>query len=460
VSVRDESCLSCHKDTLHHAPPDRLRASSPDVSPFERGLMRISTMFARPPERCASCHVEHSGKDALVSDAQEGCTSCHADMSDRLSDTPLGDVSDFGRNHPQFHPTLVKEPSLTDPVLTTEWDVTLLDQARAKREELIGRADPGACDGFEIGGANFRGVAQLAQRPGGVPAEAQPGDNSGVVFPHAVHLDKDGCVAGLAARLGPKSGYDGPLTCANCHRPDGGGVLFEPSNMEKDCAACHSLAFETVNGFTRTLRHGQPEEVIASMLDFYKASIVNRTYAPPAQLEQRKRPGDANQNRYSTLRSMTFATAGTRAEERVRAIFSKGGACFGCHEVKEPTMPGGIDYQITPVKLLDQFMPRGAFDHAAHSTSKLNCAQCHKAETSQTSADVLAPGVEICQECHKGQDAFAAVPSTCTMCHGFHSENPDMPTMKGAHRQRDASQRRVWAPDRAATETMLHAHAP
>lgn len=458
VSVRDETCLTCHKETRHHGEPDRMAKANPAVTGFERALQRVSSTFDRPPERCSSCHMEHNGKQGLVSTAQSQCADCHKDLTTRLSDTALGNAADFGKAHPNFHPTLVAEPDVDSPKLTTQWDIAALDAARAVREGLIGRQNPGDCDGFEIGQPNFRGVAQLAERPGGVPAEAMAGDNSGLVFPHAVHLDKKGCVTSLAIRLGAKAGYNGPLECADCHTPDGGGVLFNEVRMEENCAACHSLAFETVNGFTRTLRHGEPEDVIGSMLDFYQAKVVARNFAAPA-VEERRRPGEALAGRSSTYRALSFANAGSRAEERVKAIFSRGGACYGCHEVKQPSVAGGIDYDVKAVHLQDQFLPRGAFNHRAHETASLDCAECHKAETSQTSADVLLPGVAVCQDCHKGERAFAAVPSTCTMCHEYHSSDPSLPVMKATQKQ-DARARRPWSPDLAAAMDVSHPHAP
>ena len=458
VSVRDDTCLSCHKDTRHHAEPERMAKSNPEVTGFERVLQRVSSTFDRPPERCASCHMEHNGKDGLVSTAQSDCADCHENLDTRLTDTALLNASDFGKAHPNFHPTLVAEPHADTPKLTTEWDITTLDAARAAREELIGRQNPGDCDGFEIGQPNFRGLAQLGERPGGVPAAAMPGDNSGLVFPHAVHLDKKGCVTALAVKLGAKAGYNGALECADCHTPDGGGVLFNDVRMEENCSACHSLAFEKVNGFTRTLRHGEPEDVIGSMLDFYQAKVVARTFSAPLA-EERRRPGEASASRYSNYRALSFANAGSRAEERVKAIFSRGGACYGCHEIKQPSAPGGIDYGVKPVTLQDQFLPRGAFNHRAHETANLECAECHKAETSQTSADVLLPAVAVCQDCHKGERTFAAVPSTCTMCHEYHSSDDALPVMKPSVKQ-SARARRPWSPDLASAMDVSHPHAP
>src|SRR3546814_15517493 len=56
--------------------------------------------------------------------------------------------------------------------------------------------------------------------------------------------------------------------------------------MEADCAMCHSLAFDRVGGTIRTLRHGEPEQVVADLRDFYRS----RSPAPRAGAT-RRRPG-------------------------------------------------------------------------------------------------------------------------------------------------------------------------
>jgi len=65
-------------------------------------------------------------------------------------------------------------------------------------------------------------------------------------------------------------------------------------------------------------------------------------------------------------------------------------------------------------------MQHGWFDHDAHKQEK--CTSCHEAGKSTTSADLLLPGIKDCRTCHLGEDAAKAkVPSTCAMCHGYHT---------------------------------------
>jgi len=70
-----------------------------------------------------------------------------------------------------------------------------------------------------------------------------------------------------------------------------------------------------------------------------------------------------------------------------------------------------------------------SFTHAKHTT--MACADCHIAERSQSSADLLIPLIGAvgthtteppfaCRDCHGGEKATHQLGSTCIDCHGFH----------------------------------------
>ena len=68
-------------------------------------------------------------------------------------------------------------------------------------------------------------------------------------------------------------------------------MRYQPVVMERDCASCHSLAFARSGGTVRTLRHGDPAQVIADLRDYYGF----RTAPPPPSLAPgaRREPGAA-----------------------------------------------------------------------------------------------------------------------------------------------------------------------
>jgi len=77
-------------------------------------------------------------------------------------------------------------------------------------------------------------------------------------------------------------------------------------------------------------------------------------------------------------------------------------------------------WAVKPVHVASQFMQKARFDHARHTT--VGCGECHAAQTSSSSADLLLPGIETCRGCHGGDKPEAdKVASTCLSCHAFHT---------------------------------------
>jgi len=417
VSVRDETCVACHRETNRHADNARMIRAHGAMSMTEKGMRTVADTFNKPAGRCAECHMEHNGDDGVAT-ASPSCTGCHNAMTARLPDATVGDVSDFGRDHPEFRPTVVRQANLRAPKLTRQWTLGDLEKGRLARETAAGAGARAAvvCDGFAIGQPNFRGVPHT----GAMTGDGLAGDNSGLVFPHDVHLQERGCVAAVARRLNADEGYGDKLECKNCHTENEDGVGFRPVSMERNCSACHSLVFENVGGFERELRHGRTKDVIATLLDFYQARVVGAALGGGG--EDRRRPGEAAQ-RSAGFRATAFAQAPQRAASRVRAIFSEGGACYGCHIVTPPARADSLDFQVQPVTLRDTFLPKALFAHRPHETAERQCEDCHEARSSKSSADVLVPNVASCQACHGGERAAANVQSGCVMCHGFHSKD-------------------------------------
>ena len=435
-SVADATCLRCHKGLQDHADAHLMSRAMAPASLFEAGNRAIAARFDKPVGRCADCHMEHQGERGFMNTRQSQCVDCHAHLATRLGGrSTVGDVSDFATGHPAFRPTVVVAPRDGAPVLTRRWTTDELDRARILRDGPV--IPHGAdCEGFASGKANFRSVADIATPSAD---KARPGDNNGLVFSHAVHLSASGCVAGLARQLGIQRAKSGALGCANCHTAsrDGGG--FAPVEMKRDCSACHSLTFDTANGLSRTLPHGEPRLVVASMLDFYKASAVDA--AAGASDPDRRLPGQAAADQRAQMRAATLDHADSRAVERVRAIFSPGGACYGCHEIIRPA--SGLGFGVAPVVLQQHFLPKAEFDHRVHMTAGMTCEQCHAARSSQSASDVLMPSIQTCRACHRSEHAFAEVRSPCITCHLFHPGGSHSQTLASTLADGDGADRGV-----------------
>jgi hypothetical protein len=368
VAVTDDSCTACHTKVHDHADPRRLAAAMGKPGVGQQIQQGVANTFNHPQGRCVDCHTEHQGATAMPVTAQKFCSDCHTDLSKRLPDTKILNASDFGspQGHPQFRPAI-----MTDP------------------------------------GAPMPTVQRLS-------LDARPLEDNGLKFPHAIHLAANGSVARMGQTLGGRYGFGKALVCANCHVPDASGARFVGITMEKNCQMCHDLAFDEIGGTYRTLKHGDPKQVVADLRAFYRSTGPSR---PINVSGMRRRPGDVYAERTAGNYGMAVANYGGRAEGAIQAVFSKGGACFDCHTVSQQ---GPDDFRIIPVKLPERYMMKGWFDHKAHETEK--CESCHAARTSASAADVLLPKIESCQRCHGGEGAHKQVPSSCALCHDYHMD--------------------------------------
>ncbi|MBC7987146.1 MAG: cytochrome c3 family protein [Sphingomonadaceae bacterium] len=373
VSVRDSSCLSCHADVHDHADRDRMaRAVAPPDFTDRVGLV-FADFFNRPRQACVECHTEHEGAGAMAPTPQRFCAECHTGLESRLTDTRLLDAGDFARDHPEFRPVVMTSPG----------------------------NQPGARPSF----------ARLS-------LDRRPQEDTGLKFPHELHLSTTNGVARMAQRLSRRYGFGESLGCADCHTPTADGVRFMPVTMEGDCQMCHSLAFDRIGGTVRTLRHGEPAQVVADIRAFYRGT------APPRPIDlsgmARRRPGGDNRARTVGRYQFAVATRYSGADRAIRRAFSDGGVCFDCHRVQAP--PRGAEYRILPVRQIARYMRRGWFDHAAHVNE--DCTECHAAERSESASDILIPGIATCRDCHGGEDAHGdLVPSTCALCHNYHADD-------------------------------------
>lgn len=352
--VQDKACLTCHKSVHDHADPARLALARADGPLGTRFLWSVAHTFGKPgPGACTDCHTEHEGAGRMEPAAQEMCSGCHATLNERLVDTKLGDAGDFGTLHPQFRPAI---------------PLTL-------------------------------GSRELTQ----VSLDKNPREQSGLAFPHALHLNRTGGVARMAASIGAAKGYGASgMQCKDCHRPTEDGVRFLPIDMERDCESCHSLAYDKVGGTFRKLRHGDVDQMVADL------SVAS---GPSPIVTGRKRPGSfAAGGAYYARFDIPRGGAGLASQ-----ALSRDGICGECHT---PSFAGGR-LGVMPVTQVSRFMPHGWFDHKPHRQEK--CTTCHAAEKSNSSSDLILPGVAQCRTCHLGEDATKAkVPSGCAMCHGYH----------------------------------------
>ena len=371
-AVRDLACKTCHTNVHDHADPFRLARARPDLTRWQRVELAFKEKFDIPAARCVDCHTEHEGPQEMPATAQRFCSDCHSGLKGKLPDTRLGNAGDFETAHPEFQPAVI---------------------------------------------AGWQGPRPQLRR---TSLAQNPRELSNLKFPHDLHLSRSGGPAQMARRLGAQYGFGKALECKDCHDPTPDGTRFQAVDMEEDCAMCHSLAFDRSGDTVRTLRHGDPAQVIADLRDFHRG----RSPRPPPSLAPgaRRRPGDAN---LAGARIQFARGSGGGAEGAIRAAFSPKGACFDCHQVIRPPA-GSLAFRITPVAFPVRYMHKGWFDHRPHETQ--SCSSCHAAERSGLASDLLIPGIATCRTCHGGESTSKPVPSSCAMCHDYHMDGaaPEM----------------------------------
>jgi predicted CXXCH cytochrome family protein len=342
AAVRNDACLACHKQTAHHS-------DHPQI--LEQGGMIES--------RCGSCHLEHTGRNALIARNPALCTDCHAEPGERFAAAQLPAVHDFNGDHPAFTLSL---PAWKD-----------------------GKA----------------GHAEFAQA---TPQESKARETSHLKFPHDAHLNPEGVTSPDGKRV---------LDCAACHRPM--GTSFAPIRMEDDCHSCHQLDFDPDKP-GRHLPHRAPGEVAAIILDHYARVAltggVEEPNAPPV-VRLLRRPGQVLQ---AEERQAALSWAQARATQTMEDVFSRR-LCATCHEVTRTDDPAR-PWDVEPVALTASFLTGARFDHAAHRTEE--CSRCHEANKSKVTADVLVPPLANCRECHGDPGTRGRLGTACVDCHGFH----------------------------------------
>ena len=310
--------------------------------------------------RCATCHTDHQGPHPIRAAKQELCSDCHNDLDKKVEGMHLANVSDFETNHPQFKPTIWQNPS--------------------------------------------KGIQKR------ISLDDNPVEVSNLKFPHKTHMN-------VNRMRNPTTGKNTQLECASCHVPEISGAYIEPVKMEEHCGDCHLLTFDSIAP-KRMVSHGKPEEIYQELTEFYSSlALKGGASDKTAPKVVRRRPGTPFVNEEEKKEALQWADLKT--EKAARYLFSAS-QCGSCHEViKDQKNASG--YSVEPVKVTQIWQPKSVFDHGKHKD--VACAECHAADTSMKSSDVLLPKIEGCQTCHGGEQATDKIPSTCISCHGFHRDD-------------------------------------
>ena len=352
VQVKNDACEDCHKTIGWHFPLKTAEAKAVHEAVF-------------PDTRCASCHRDHKGINGLVRTDATLCTDCHRDLKSRHAKTGIPDISDFSRDHPPF---------------------------------MLSMLQPG-----RSGEAAIVRVAQNAAN-----GKAWARENSGLKFPHEIHLDGKGI-------RGPNGSV--AMDCVNCHVKDEAGIRFKPVTMKEHCQSCHSLEFEP-KSTNRQVPHGSVGDVLATLNEFYAQAALADTPIDVVVEAGIRRPGE----RLGETKRQAALTWAAEKSARIAKDLFEDRVCFICHQIT--ALPAADNqpptWKIAPIAVTRHWLPKSRFPHSQHETFK--CEKCHRSADSKTSADIAIPDLKNCQECHGGNEpAKDKARGTCETCHGFHT---------------------------------------
>jgi hypothetical protein len=322
---------------------------------------------------CATCHQEHRGRMLLADVAPRHCATCHADLK-RKDGAPerFPTITDFNKDHPEFELFRGKEP-----------------------------VDPGKLH-----------------------------------FNHEYHLRTQGVRA--------PDGKMKTLTCLDCHKPDATRKHMYPINYEVHCAECHSLGVQVAapgedkeakraaDEFARMpAPHRTPAEVRATLRDRLtqligeQKALLDSDGLPD---KVRVRPGQPVTRAEDKQNMATWVDFQLKKNEKLlfgtveidpmkkNETLLIGGSCVKCH-IRKPSKSDPPEFE--PPMLTRRWMSRGKFNHDSHRL--LTCTECHDAEKSSKTSDVLLPRIDSCRKCHNPQGAR----SECVNCHRYHDRSKE-----------------------------------
>jgi hypothetical protein len=226
-----------------------------------------------------------------------------------------------------------------------------------------------------------------------------PVDAGTIKFGHQVHMKAD-----LRGPTGPVQ-----LKCSTCHTADPAGQM-STAKFERDCESCHRLEFH--RKIDKVLPHDKPEVALAFARQALTAYIAAH-------------PGDVNlvepalDPRIMVQRSGPAGSAAEwirRGMEDTETLLWRK-TCIECHT---PT----ATREIPKAQVTSHWFVGAKFSHSPHQI--VACAECHgSASSSRMTSDVMLPGIQTCQQCHRANNPSAS--ASCTECHVYHDRSKAKP---------------------------------
>jgi hypothetical protein len=404
-AAMDAKCEACHRGAAHH--------------PLQ---------IAAEVGSCASCHVDHRGREADIARvADRTCTACHADISaHRLAGTSeaavapsavTGPITRFDDEHHPPFASLAKDPGRLKFSHGRHMTAGLTFGGPSKSPPMT--------------------YAMLAEadRIRAMPATASEGD--------LVQLSCGSCHE-FATSL-PPDDIRQMTALLTASKP---GAYALPVSFERHCVACHALPYEPDDA-KKSMPHGLDAE---AMRRFILTAMLEKSPSARAALDAPLPPKTLPANRPQASPPAATMRAELRSAVDSSRSFARG-MCGKCHDVADAELPaatlledpGAADrgaagtetwFRVPPVGVPDVWLTKARFDHGPHRG--FDCRLCHEAAYPAATPGlfpldnerVMIAGRESCTACH-APPGFDAAGKTiggarfdCVECHGYHGLGP------------------------------------
>jgi hypothetical protein len=367
------SCAACHKNaTLSSAGWVGSIFSSGNglIQPISDGVPGITML----DKSCLGCHIQHNFHRANVLKSHS-CSVCHQEHKgdaalNAVPDTRCADCHNDGESMRAAFDKAELGPTLVFAV-------------------------------FANGHPDFRVHTSMLK------------ETNTLKFNHQRHFSDD-----IPLVNGKK------LDCVFCHRPASVGGNHQAPQYELSCKPCHLLQFDSRNPLLE-VPHGDVLSVRAFLrslpdqyLDYAKRvlGLVNQRELD-AFVHQQLTALRGEMHSDENLEAKVFLSTDRWAPGEDSARLGSGSktafqGCALCHEV----IKAGDDPPVLTHPLIkDHWFAPGTFDHSKHAS--LDCRQCHDAERSRETSDIILPSVSGCVNCHS---PTGGVEHSCASCHTFH----------------------------------------
>jgi hypothetical protein len=372
AQVSDPACLACHDAPAHHA--------NQTFTPA-----------------CSSCHLEHKGARLLAATSDSSCSQCHADLHTRDGKPHYAvSITKFAKGHPEFS---ALRTGRSDPgKVKFNHYVHLQPHLMGANNERVDLS----CDDCHrtakgLDGWPYAAAMEASPVEESVPQGLKPpslagrgGTAEAVAFPDSLDV--------------ATSGTEEPRGAA---RPR----YMTPITFSQHCAACHNLQFDKRFGNDQ-VPHEKPEVVHAFLLKQFGEYIA----AHPGAVHEVNPPDRQIPERVRVPRVARDATEWVqfRTDDAEWLLWSK--TCKQCHTLNPGAGPLPV---VANSNLTARWLPHAQFDHGAHRM--MTCNSCHaNTSNSRETSDILLPGIQTCQQCHREDKPKEAAEGRCFECHQYH----------------------------------------